>query len=425
MEKTVLKNGLTVITNNDSNAKTVTLSYAARVGSYNEDRENMGIAHFTEHMLFKGTTNRATQEINQAIEGIGGILNASTSFEVTQYYCTVPAEQWKVGADVMSDLVWNNLIPEDEFEREKSVVLEELKMYHDDPQSRCGESLFIVMHPSYRNRQYIGGTADTVKKIDRQQMIDFIDKFYTPQNMFVVATGNINHNELVQFLENYCAGVELKQEQTIETQEFVPDKLNGKTEITKMDVNQSHLCWGLFGPPPTDPDFIVSEVVCCLLGGNSSSRLYQIIREQRGLAYTVSMDAEILKDTSILNGYVGLDGNNITSVKQVVVDEFNKLKTEAVTPEELERTKAFLKGTTLIRFERTSSQTNHIISSLILNIDPDVEKYLQEIESVTAEQVKAFADKYFTNENICYTQVVPHSFKEAVPNKVKSNKNKN
>jgi predicted Zn-dependent peptidase len=162
------------------------------------------------------------------------------------------------------------------------------------------------------------------------------------------------------------------------------------------------------GPSP-DEDYIVSEVICCLLGGNSSSRLYQIIREQRGLAYTVSMDIESFTDTSILNGYVGLDGNNLDSVKQVVRDELNRLKTELVDENELERTKEYIKGTTLIGFERTSARSSFIINSTILGLDANFENYLNDISSVTAEQIREFANKYFTDDNICFAQIKPKS----------------
>jgi predicted Zn-dependent peptidase len=401
-----LENGLQILTENDDHAKTLTLSYVVKCGSYNEDKSNLGIAHFTEHMLFKGTTNRNSVEISEYVEKIGGILNAETSFQHTKYYCTVPAESWKTGIDIISDLVWNNLIPEEEFEREKQVVLEELKMYEDNASAKACELLNKKMFNSSVNRQLIGGTLESVKAITRDQMISFIDKNYTPKNIFVVATGNINHNELVEFIKNYMEDVELISNNDISVEEFTPGKSDGKDEVLSKDINQSHLCWGSFGPRPSDKDYVVGEVISTLLGGNASSRLYQIIREQQGLAYTVSMDCEPVFDLSILNGYVGLDKENIPNVKKVISEQFDILKKELVSEEELQKAKSYIRGTVLIAFERTSSKNRFICESILNNIDTDLDKYLKEIDNVISDDIKNFAVKYFNTDNIYFSEII-------------------
>jgi len=407
INRTKLHNGLEIITQHDPNAKTLTLSFTVKTGSYNEDDTNYGIAHFTEHMLFKGTTSLSAQQISEAIEGIGGILNAETSFEYTRYYCTIPAEEWEKGLYVLYDMIVFNTIPEEEFDRERQVVLEELKMYDDDPGSKIMDLLFKQMHPSYKNRQLVGGTIESVSKITRQQMLNFLEKNYNFDNIVVIATGNIDHQKLVDKLTIYTENIEFKisnKEKTV----FKPDKLGQKDLVEKRrEISQSHLCWGIFGPKVTDDDFIVGEIIATLLGGNSSSRLYQIIREQKGLAYTVCMDIDSTTDVGMFTGYVGLDGNNIKAVKKVVVDELNKLKTVPVTEGELTRTKAYIKGTTLIGQETTNGKTSYINDAILTGAEIDIEGYLESVDKVTVEDIKNFAETYFRDDNICFVQIVP------------------
>ncbi|MFW6015133.1 MAG: M16 family metallopeptidase [bacterium] len=404
---TTLKNNLEIITQHDSNKDIVTLSYLVKCGCYDEVRENLGIAHFVEHMLFKGTTNRNAQQIFEEIEGIGGILNAATSFEHTRYYCTVPSEYWKMGIDILSDLIWNNLIPKDEFKKEKQVILEELKMYQDDSSSKVFDLLLKSLHPSYINRQTIGGTIESVSNITRNQMLKFIDKYYIPKNIVIIATGNVNHNELVSFIDKYCSSIELQDYKLENKNNFVPDKLGHDDLIEKREIAQSHLAWGMFGPKPSEKEFIISEVVTSLLCGSSSSRLYQIIREQQGLCYTIHMDNISLSDISIINGYVGLDHNNISNVKKIILEEINKLKEENVTEEELNRVKKYIIGTEKISLETTSSKSSYITDCLINKTERTIDEYFEEIESVTQDDIKIFAKKYFKEDNICFTQIIP------------------
>lgn len=406
INETKLENGLLVITNSDSNAKTTTISYTVKCGSYDEEESNRGIAHFTEHMLFKGTAERSSQEISQVIEGVGGKLNACTSFDFTMYHCTVPTDFWQVGIDVLSDLIWNNTIPEEEFEREKQVILEELKMYDDDAGSKVWDLLYTHLHQNNPNRQLVGGTLESVSKINRQQMIDFIDKFYIPSNMFIVATGNINHEKLVDFVKSCCP--ELRKSSPIERQKLLPETLGQKDLVEKRsDISQSQFCWGMFAPRANDKDYFVGEVICSILGGNSSSRLYQLIREQKGWAYTVKMDIESLSDQGIISGYVGLDGNNIAAVKQTIIEQLEILKSEIVSEEELARAKAYIKGILMISLERTSVQNEFIVGSFLNDSNLDVEYFYEKIDEVTTENIKEFANKYFTKDNICFVQIIP------------------
>lgn len=406
MNKTKLKNGLNIISQyNDVDI--VSISYLINCGSYDEELDERGIAHFTEHMLFKGTTNRSSKQISEDIEGIGGILNAETSFQYTKYYCSVPADYWKIGVDVLSDLVWNNLIPEGEFERERNVILEELKMYDDAPSSKVYDLLFTHLHPSYTNRQLAGGTIETVSKITRQQMLNFIDKFYNPKNITIVAAGKIDHEELVQFVEKLMSSIEFKDTLTNVGEEFIADSLDREDLIEHKEIAQAHVCWGMFGPEPQERDYITGKVIATLLGGNSSSRLYQSIREKQGLAYNIYMYSMMTKDLSLLIGGVSLEENNIDKVKNEIFNEFDNLKNELVDIEELNRVKSFIKGISKINLETTIEKNNFICDNVIYDTEHDIEFYYQAIDSITPLDIKNFSNKYFRDDNICFVQLLP------------------
>ena len=400
-----LDNGMKIITLLDNNAPTVTLTYLIKCGSYNEDKNNLGIAHFTEHMLFKGTLNRTSNKINWDIENFGGLLNAETFFNYTKYYCTVPYEYWEIGIDVLSDLVWFNTIPKDEFQKEKQVILEELKMYEDDSGSKVFDLLMQGMNKNEISRQLVGGTIETVSKIKREQMIDFIDQNYNPNNIVIVATGNIKHEKLVDFVENFCKDIDFKKSPISDIPANFEIDTDFQEIIEQKEISQASLCWGLFGPQPSKEEIYTLEIISTLLGGNSSSILYQTIREKFGLVYTVYTSIMNLGNTSIFYGYAGLDQKNVKKVKDIVLTELLNLKTNLVDNEELEFIKRYIKGTYALCQEKTSGK-NNVICECIIN-DLDYDNYIENINKVTTEDIMNFAQKYFSEDQIQFAQIIP------------------
>lgn len=404
MNKTVLKNGLEIYTEKIDSAKTLTFSVYVKVGSYNET-DKFGISHFIEHMVFKGTETRNSQDIMEEIENVGGYINAETSFEHTKYYATVPAEEWKVAADIITDITFKSTFPAEEVDLERAVIQEELKMYSDDSSSKVTDMLFEEMHKSYPNRQSIGGTVQTVAEISREDLIEYKNKFYQPNNIFIVATGKVNHNDIVEFMSQFESIENVKELDKEEN--FEPDILSSDTKSLERNIEQAHFTWGLFGPRSSDKDICALEVACSILGGSSSSRLYQLIREKKGLAYTVSVGVFDLKQNSIIYGYTGLDSSKIEEVKEIVVEEFEKLRNELVTDSEFKRTKAYLRGTHIIGLERPSSINSYIGDAIIKNTSTNPDDYVKNIESVTKEDIQRIARKYFTPDNWQFTQIIP------------------
>jgi Predicted Zn-dependent peptidases len=405
MKLVKFNNGFEIYTKENKDAKTVTFSIYAKVGSFNEE-SHFGIAHFLEHMVFKGTTNRNAAQIIEDVENYGGVVNAETSFNYTRYYVTMPKEYWKKGADVICDILFNSNFPEDEFKLEKKVVQEELKMYNDNPESYVSELLFKEMFKSYPERQTIGGTIDSVESITIQNLIDFKDKFYQPNNMFAVVTGNINTEDVVEFL-SFIKDIKNKNESIDINNDFKPDILDSQTVTKRKNIEQSHLIWGLFVAPENNKESYALKVASVILGGNASSRLYRIIREQKGLAYTVSTHYFSMIDCAIIEGYAGLESKSIDEVKEIVVEQFEDLRNNLVSDEELNRAIAYFNGKQAIRLDNLTSINGYVGQSIILGVSTDPEYHLEQIRNVTKQDIQNVAIKYFTPDNWQFAELLP------------------
>jgi predicted Zn-dependent peptidase len=404
MNKTVLDNGLTIITEENKNSKICTLAYVIKSGSYDEEENERGIAHLIEHMMFKGTTHRDYKNINKQIESVGGYLNAETSFNYTKYHCTIPCQEWKIGMDVLSDMMFNHTIPEEELVKEKKVVQEELTMYNDDPQSFISNKIIENMFKKYPNRQSIGGTTQSVGKLTRDDLISFIDRNYFLENMIVIANGNINHSEIVDFVKNYIDKLNINfTSYQKQYDKFEKYPLEGKIiKYNRQDVEQTQLAFGLFGPGYNDKDAFPLELLTIILGGNSSSILYNIIREQKGLAYSISMYTEFLEDVCMITGYAGLNKEN--DVIEEILEQFNLLK-DNVNEELLEDAKLYYIGMLYLQLEKTSGTNSFLTEQLINNNYDSIETIINQVKSVKLEDVQEVIDKYFVKENICFAKL--------------------
>lgn len=405
-EKIILENGLNIVIEKDNSSKIATFCYLVNCGSFNEDDSNRGIAHFTEHMLFKGTTNRNFSDINKDIEKVGGMLNAETSYDYTRFYSIVPADKWEIGLDIISDIIWNNTIPQEEFEKEKNVVIEELIMYEDDPQEKAMENFNIMINEGYENRKRIGGTPETVSNIIRDDMISFIDKYYTPNNITLVITGNVDKKEILNFLDNYLnTEITLSKKDEIEKIDIL--NINGSEVTTKFgNINQSHVVFGTIGPVPSSNEYIVLEVISNYLGGNSSSKLYHRIREIEGFAYTVYTRIESLFDSSQFIGYIGTNKNNIEKCKEIIFEELNAIIKNGISEDELLNSINSLKGNTLLALEKCSSKNSYLCNCIICKCDPSLDNYFKQLENITIEDIKNVTNKYLNKNRISFSYVI-------------------
>ena len=338
-------NNINVITQLNDISDLVTIGYVINVGAYDEDETNLGITHLIEHLLFKGTNNMTANEINKYIEKLGGTMNAYTSFTKTKFYCTVPSEYWKEATMFLNDLIFYNTIPEDQFDLEKNVVLNELMMYDDDPDSNCQDNLMKIIFNNAINRQIVGGTVETVSKITRNQVINFINQYYINDNIDVIVSGNINgsENDFYDFINSITFELDNKSKYQDDNFEFNVKDL----EIIKHknDIYQSIMNWGLIGPSKNDKDYFPFLIITNLLGGNMSSILYEEVREKLGLVYTINMYVnDEFKDYSLVLGYTSLQKDNIQKVKKII---HNNIKNICIDEILLTNNKIYLIGSLL------------------------------------------------------------------------------
>ena len=412
MEHLTLDNGFTLIIDNNPDVKTVTMKYVVAAGSLDEAGDyngsnNFGVAHFVEHMLFKGTSKRTVDDINNDIAAIGGITNAYTSQDRTVFYISSPADVWKENLEILSDIFWNSTLPEDEFAKEKTVIIEELKMYDDDPHSRCLEELDILFNHQYPSRQRVAGTVKTVQNLQVDDLKRFMKCFYVPNNAALIVSGNVPVEQLI----NEVKKIVDNKETTIVIDwptNFNDENMNNRiSNIYKNDISQAHFAFCIKGVSPADNKFAVQELLSNLLGGGFTSRLYNIIRERLGLAYTVSVSTNEMRDTSYIIGYCGLDASNIEQVHAIIAKELNKLKYELVEDKELDMLKAVYKGNLLLALERTSAITTIHEDNFIFDTNKTVDNMIAAIEAVTPNDIRQFAKEFFTKKNICFSIVQP------------------
>ena len=405
IKRSKLKNGIQIVTYPDPNSKLVTIGYVVKNGSYNEREDQTGLSHLIEHMLFKGTINRTVEQINKDIERVGGYFNACTSYTFTKYYATVPKDYWNIGADVISDLIFNHTFPEDGFKSEKEVVKEEIAMYNDDPSSFVLDKINEIMFDKYKNRQSISGTKEDIDRYTIDDLNELIETNYCANNLTVLATGNIDHEKLENFINDYIAKYKIDLEESYVTgyEEFKPYDLNSEIhKFERPDVTQTHLSFGMFGPGYDSKDIPALKLLVNILGGNNSSLLYDNIREKKGLCYTISAYIEVLNDVSTIVGYAGLNSKSdvINEITDIIVN-----LSDTLTDQMLEDSKKYLIGINDMRME-TTAKIHNVITDKIINDDfSPLEEYVNKINSVTLEEAKEVAKKYFNKKNLCFVRL--------------------
>ena len=402
-KKTVLSNGLTIITDHNEKAFSTMLTFWVKAGGNHETSFPFGIAHFLEHMMFKGTKKRTKDEINEHIDEIGGIFNASTWPDKTRYYTTVPFDRWKVGVDVLTDMMFSSLFPENEIETEKKVVFEEIKRSQDDPANLAYNILTGKLRERQPERQSVLGTPESVGSITRDDLLRFVDTYYIPSNMTFVATGNIQHDELVSYIEQLVP--ESDKKVNADLSDTIQSKLNGEVIHIKRDIAQAHLRWSLYGPKGTEDDAIVMSVIGTLLGGSMSSRLFKKIREERGLAYTASAGYSGNTHEGFLMGYVGTDPTNADEVMGIIIDELDRLKTEPVGDKELNKVKQSKIGRMFTSQDYKENINAALAIEEMFNLPFNPEQDADEIQNVTADDIMRVANTYFGKEKILFAEV--------------------
>jgi predicted Zn-dependent peptidase len=396
----VLDNGLRLLTEQIPHVRSVSIGVWLTRGSRHEPAEHGGIAHFVEHMLFKGTTSRSAESIAQDIDSIGGQLDAFTAKEYAAYYIKVLDDNLPLAVDILSDIVLNPAVTGDDVEREKKVVLEEIKMVEDTPDDLVHEiftQTFWEAHPLGRP---ILGTPETVEGLNRALLRTYFEQAYTASNMIIAAAGNVRHEQVRDLVAKAFAGVRRDGPVVVDR----PPSVVPRVTIRNKDLEQSHLCLGTSSFPQNHEDRYTSYVMNTLVGGSMSSRLFQNVREKRGLAYAVFSGLSAYRDAGTFTVYAGCAKEAMTEVVDLVVEELRTVKRVPAEESELRRAKDHLKGSLMLSLENTASRMSHLArQEIYFDRQFSLDETLEGIECVTAEQVQDVSQRMFSDGALAVT----------------------
>jgi predicted Zn-dependent peptidase len=395
-----LDNGLRILTEQMNQVRSVSIGVWLTRGSRHESAERSGIAHFVEHMLFKGTDTRSAEDIAQAIDSIGGQLDAFTAKEYASYYIKVLDEHLPLALDILSDIVLNPAFNAEDVEREKKVVVEEIKMVEDTPDDLVHEIFtqgFWEDHPLGRP---ILGTRETVESFTSESLRSYFQDAYTPQNLIVSAVGNLQHDNVRKLVEERFGHLKASRAVTSEK----PPVVVPKVLIRNKELEQSHVCVGTSSYPQDHDDRYASYVLNTLLGGSMSSRLFQNVREKRGLAYAVFSGLSAYRDAGSFTIYAGCANEAVSEVIDLVVSELRTIKQTPVPPAELQRAKDHLKGSLMLSLENTASRMSHVArQEIYFERQVSLDETLDGVERVTPDDVQRVASDLFRNGDLSAT----------------------
>jgi predicted Zn-dependent peptidase len=398
IEATTLKNGVRVISEEMPHVRSVSLGVWLKTGSRRETSTENGISHFIEHMLFKGTKNRSAEEIARSVDSIGGGLDAFTAKEMVSYNTKVLDEHLPLAFDVLADMVRNPLFREADIEKEKGVILEELKMEVDNPEYLLHDIFSSNFYKDHPLGKPIIGTKDTVKAFDRAMIDDYYQRYYSPSNILITAAGNLNHERLVDLARQYFE--DLRVNGTL-APDVAPVPHARLVFRDKKSLEQTHLYMGVPAYPFSHELRFACYALNTILGGGMSSRLFQNIREKQGLAYAVYSELAMYHDTGCMAIYAGTAVETAGQVIQSIVKELRGIKENLVPAEELRRAKDNLKGSFMLGLESTSSSMSNLAwQQLHFKRFFTLDEMIERIEAVTAEQIRDIAQEFFSSKNI-------------------------
>lgn len=419
--KTILPGGIRVVSEEIPHVRSVSIGVWIDVGSRDETEPTNGISHLIEHMVFKGTANRSVREIARSIESVGGYLNAFTSKEHTCYYARVLDEHTPLALDVISDLILHPLFPEKELEKERGVIIEELKNAEDDPDDIIHDNFEKAIFGSHPLGFAVIGTEKNLRTLSRNDLLRYHRQHYVGQKMVVAAAGNIRHENLLDLVKEYFdetpANTLSNGDRRMKPQLRQTDRI----EISK-PIQQAHVCLGR-------PTFGIKNklrfplmTLNTLLGDGMSSRLYQNIREKYGFAYSVYSYANLMSDAGTFAAYIGTDKSHIDASIDLILKELTKLKNKHVGNAELLRTKAQLKGSMMLSLESMPSRMMRLGSSeLYFGELMSLDSIVREIDAVSSEQLHDLTNGIFDVNKFSFVVFNPMGKGVAEPNELPGN----
>jgi predicted Zn-dependent peptidase len=404
VQQTTLDNGIKVISEEIPYVHSVSVGIWVQAGSRDERSGENGISHFIEHMLFKGTKRRSAHQIAKEIDAVGGVLNAFTSKEFSSFYAKVLAEHLPVALDLLFDLYLNSLFSDDELEKERQVIAQEISMVEDTPD----EYIHDLFSESFWPRHPLGfpilGRLETISRMNRARLLEFFREHYLRVKPIIVAAGNLKHENLLHPVKEILGKTKTREKK----RQSSPPRPHPHLLVKNKKLEQVHLVLGTQGLRATHPQRYAFSVLNTLLGGGMSSRLFQEIREKRGLAYSVYSFLSSFMDSGMLGVYVGTGDNTLARVLQLILKEMKKLSADSLKAKELRSAKEQLKGNLLLSLESMDSRMGRLAKNqLYFNRYITTEEIIEGIEEVRAEEVCALAHQTFKPESLSLTILGP------------------
>jgi len=401
IHREVLPNGLTILTEQMDHIRSVSLGVWLKAGSRNEDPETNGISHFVEHMVFKGTTRRSAEDIAREVDSIGGNLDAFTGKETVCFNMIVLDEHLPIAVDVLSDMVLHPVFDEKEVVRERGVIVEEIKMDEDNPDSLVHEIFTQNFYKDHPLGRPILGTKETVRKFNQAKTFEHYRKEFVPENLVISAAGHVEHATLVELLGKEFAALPRGSNGV---QDVAP-KTNSRIILrNKKALEQVQICIGVPSYRINHERRFVAYVLNTLLGGGMSSRLFQNVREKQGLVYSIFSELNPFKDTGCLAVYAGTSKESATKVVQSVMREFRAIKAGELPEEEIKRSKDQLKGNLMLSLESSMARMSNLARQEMYHDHfMGMDEIIARVQAVTREDVVQAANEMFQQESIAVT----------------------
>lgn len=398
IERATLPNGIRIVTEAMPYVRSVSLGIWIGSGSRLENGPENGLSHFIEHMVFKGTKHRSAEDIARSVDSVGGGLDAFTSKELVSFNAKVLDEHLPLALDILADLVLNPLFREADIEKEKGVILEEIKMEADQPEFVLHEAFISSFWKGHGLGKPILGTKETVKKFQQQMLCEYYNRVYSPCNILITAAGNLNHENIVNLVREKFESLE---QRAALPQDTIPQPHAPIILKKKESLEQVHIALGVPAYALAHELRFPLYVLNTVLGGGMSSRLFQNIREKQGLAYAVYSELNLFSDTGCFTIYAGTAQETAKQVVESVIQEFHQLKNELIGDDELRRAKDHLKGSLMLSLESTSSRMSNLArQELYFDRFMSLDEMIDSIEAVTREQVQGIALEFFQTQNI-------------------------
>lgn len=409
-KKITFENGLRLVTIPMAGVRSITTLVLVAAGSRYETKETNGIAHFTEHMLFKGTTKRPTPfDISAIIDGIGGEYNAFTGKEHTGAYIKASSAHLNLTLDVLSDVYINPILSEGEIEKERSVIIGEINLYEDMPMRKIGQLFEKLLYGDTPLGRPISGEKYNIHNVKRPDFLYYMDSLYSPSNMIIGVAGNIENIDVAEIVEQHFGALKKKKIPSYQVIKEVQKKPSSAIHYKKTE--QTHLAIGFRAYKINHPDRYGIEVLNAILGSGSSSRLFTSIREKRGLAYYIQSMVEKFSDSGYIMAVGGIDIQKTEEAIKIILEEFKKLTTDKVSELELKKAKEYLKGKLVLELEDTESVADiHAVQELMENKIYTPEEILVSIDKVTSSNVQRIAKDIFKASKL--NMIVLGPFKE-------------